>query len=141
LNLPPHAYVPGQTPRHDPSLFKALHDSVHSEMTTSELAQSAAWRAGWVFFENGFYWEAHEALEPVWMATSPNSVERHAVQALIQTANAALKERMNRPNAVLRLCDLAEAYLQACGPNVRNVMGLPLSELESHIEALRKVAK
>lgn len=141
MNLPPHAYVPGQTPRHDPSLFKALHDSVRCEMTTSELAQSAAWRAGWVFFENGFYWEAHEALEPVWMATAPNSVERHAVQALIQTANAALKKRMNRPNAVHRLCDLAEAHLQACGPIVRDVMGLPLDELESRIETLRKDAK
>lgn len=141
MNLPPYAYVPGQTPRHDPSLFKALHDSVRGEMTPAELAESAAWRAGWVFFENGFYWEAHEALEPVWMAMAPNSVERHAVQALIQTANAALKMRMNRPKAVRRLCDLAESHLRACGPTARDVMGLPLNELESRIETLRKHAK
>ncbi|MDK3071671.1 DUF309 domain-containing protein [Sedimentitalea sp. JM2-8] len=140
MNLPPHAYVPGQTPRHDPSLFDDLHDSVRVGMTGAEIANSAAWRAGRAFFEHGFYWEAHEALEPVWMATAPNSVERHAVQALIQTANAALKARMNRPNAVRRLCGMAETHLHACGSGVRDVMGLPLDDLESRIETLRKNA-
>jgi hypothetical protein len=140
VKLPPHAYVPGLTPRHDPSVFAELHGSVRAGMSVTDLAECAAMRMGWTFFENGFYWESHEALEPVWLATAPNSVERHAVQALIQTANAALKARMGRPNAVRRLCDLAEAHLDACGSGAVRVIGLPLDELKCRLDELRNSA-
>ena len=102
-DLPPHAYVPGQTPRHDASLFAALHGSVRPGMDAEALARTEAWRAGLHFLRAGYYWEAHEALEPVWMQTAPNSAARHLVQALIQAANAGLKLRMRRPRATLRL--------------------------------------
>lgn len=119
-------------------MFADLHRSVQPGMSPDDLAKSAAWQAGWVYFENGFYWEAHEALEVVWMATSPNSVERHAVQALIQTANAGLKLKMGRPNAVRRLCDMAQAHLDACGTKTGTVMGVTLADLAQCLARVRQ---
>jgi uncharacterized protein len=110
IPTPPYAYIPGQTPRHDTQLFAGL--SVPE--SSSDLTATLAWRAGLHYLENGFFWEAHEALEPVWMATRPNSTERHMVQALIQFANASLKAAMQRPKAVIRLCDIAREHLSFC---------------------------
>lgn len=138
MKLPPHAYVPGQTPRHDPARFDDLHSSVRPGMTPAELTETSAWRAGWLYLQNGFYWEAHEAFEPVWMQTLPNSVERHLVQALIQIANASLKDRMQRPRAVARLCDLAQTHLQACERGAPTVMTVKLGLVEKMIQNLRE---
>lgn len=138
--IPPHAYIPGQTPRHDDALFEPLHASVLPGMTPDQLSQTAAWHAGLRYLETGFFWEAHEALEPVWMQTQPNSVERHLVQALIQLANAALKERMQRPRAVIRLCDLASAHVEACEIGQATVMTVRLGWIQDMVTSLRERA-
>lgn len=104
-------------------------------MTPAELGDTLAFRAGLTFLDEGFHWEAHEALEPVWMALPPNSPERALVQGIIQIANASLKERMVRPNAVRRLCDLAEVQLRAAGD--ASLGGVDAKALESRIAALR----
>lgn len=71
--------------------------------------EAAAWGAnqpylyGTELFEAGFYWEAHEVWEPVWMNAIPNSAERRLLQALIQYTNAALKRDMGRDRAAQRL--------------------------------------
>ena len=76
-----------------------------------------AWRGnvpylyGMALFEAGFYWEAHEVWEPVWMNCAPNSPERHLLQALIQYANAALKRDMARARATRRLIDDCSKHL------------------------------
>lgn len=114
IPTPPYAYIPGQTPRHDEDLFADLSASVEH----GNLTNSLAWRAGLHYLEYGFFWESHEALEQVWLATPANSAERHMVQALIQFANASLKSVMQRPNAVLRLCDIANEHLSFCKSNV-----------------------
>lgn len=114
IPTPPYAYIPGQTPRHDEALFAKFPASVDQ----GGLTNSLAWRAGLSYLDQEFFWEAHEALEPVWMATLPNSAERHLVQAMIQFANASLKLAMQRPNAVLRLCDIARDHLSFCSGNV-----------------------
>lgn len=135
IPFPLHAYVPGRNARHDESLFKAFHASVQPGMSLEELEQTLAWRAGWLFVRNGYFWEAHEVLEPVWM-TLDAGPERQFVQGVIQVANAALKLKMGRPNAVRRLCDIADGHLDACG-EADAIMGLPLSEVRWFIEETR----
>jgi hypothetical protein len=137
MRFPTHAYIPGQTARHDPETFSGLHASVEAGMTVEALQETAAWKAGLAFLHNGYFWEAHEALEPVWMQTPPNSPERHLVQAVIQIANASLKELMGKPNAVCRLCDIAESHISDCGDIRTTLMGLHLSDLLGMIRALR----
>ncbi|MHA6262919.1 DUF309 domain-containing protein [Arenibacterium sp. CAU 1754] len=139
FSFPAHAYVPGLTARHPEGAFAALHDSVEPGMDVAALARTRAWRAGCALLQNGYFWEAHEALEPVWMQAPPNSVERQFVQGVIQTANAALKSKMGRPRAVLRLCDMAEQHLDSCGA-VDQVMGLALCDVRDMLENLRRFA-
>jgi predicted metal-dependent hydrolase len=127
--------VPGQGPRHDPERFAALHAGVTGGMGPDDLVRTDAWAAGLLYLDKGFFWEAHEVLEPVWMATEPGSAEREIVQALIQIANAALKVRMNRPRAVLRLCDIADAHVSAAG---RDAMGLARASLRARIAGIRQ---
>ena len=110
--FPEYPYVPGRTPRHPEGWFDAIRDTVRPGATARELADSPAWAAGLAYLEDGFFWEAHEVLEPVWMALPHGSREREMVQALIQLANACLKREMGRPRAVLRLCRMVAGHLQ-----------------------------
>ena len=106
------------------------------------LAGTAAWTAGWHYLRAGFFWEAHEVLEPVWMATRPDSPERQLVQGVIQIANAALKIEMQRPNAVRRLCDIADAHIAAAASaGTDPMMGLHFDALHQKIDEIRKMMK
>lgn len=140
IPLPPHAYVPGRNARHDEAVFDAFHVSVREGMDTETLRQTLAWRAGWHFVRAGYFWEAHEVLEPVWMVLPPNSVERRFVQGVIQAANAALKLKMDRPKAALRLCGIANDCLEQDSAE-DCVMGLPVAEVREFLEAVRRKAE
>ena len=105
IPLPPAPYVPGRTPRHPEDWFDQL------KADAARLERSTAFRAGLVYFDAGYFWECHEVLEAVWMAAPDPSAERDFVQAIIQLANARLKARMERPRAVLRLCDIVDGLL------------------------------
>lgn len=123
IAFPPHAYVPGRTRRHDEDAFSDICAGVNARMDAAGLAESMAWRAGLAYLEAGFFWEAHEVLEPVWMALPQDSYERRFVQAVIQLANAGLKDRMERPRAVTRLCDMVDAILDDL-PERETIMGV-----------------
>ncbi len=133
--LPEAAHVPGANPRPDEAAFDAVKAAVPAETTTEGAAENVAWQHGLRLIAAGYYWEAHEVLEPVWMNAAPNSPERHLLRAAIQLANAALKQRMGRPKASLRLCDIAEDEARAAGPGP--VMGLGGSPLVAATARLR----
>lgn len=128
---PSHAYVPGETERHPEDCFDALKTGVHGRMSEADMQDSLAWRAGLTFRAEGYYWECHEVLEALWLAT-PDGALRNYVQAVIQLANAQLKARMARPNAVRRLCGIVCVLLDGCGG--RDVI------LGQGVEALRAEA-
>jgi len=136
--LPPYAYVPGQTPRHDEGRWDDVRATAAPGMGADELAASPAFTAGMAFFENGYFWEAHEVWEAVWMACPPNSAEHRFVQALIQLANAELKLAMEKPRAALRLCAIAEAHLDetGAGPGTA-LLGVPVTWVGDRLGACR----
>ena len=117
-------------------MFAAFHDSVREGMDARELSATLAWRAGWQFVRAGYFWEAHEVLEPVWMALPPNSAERRFVQGVIQAANAALKLEMGRPRAALRLCGIADDWLAETG-GAERIMGLAVSDVRKALTEVR----
>lgn len=121
LTYPDYAYVPGRTPRHPDGFLDHLRVSVQPGASVQELQKSPAWIAGLCFIEHGYYWEAHEVLEPVWMVLPHGSPEREMAQVLIQYANALLKREMQRPRAVLRLCKMLQEKLVLVGQH--EVMG------------------
>jgi hypothetical protein len=110
---PPHAYVPGATPRHPEGWFDPLKAGITGDMTEAEMEASLAWQAGMTYRAEGFYWECHEVLEALWLVTDDGPL-RSYVQAVIQMANAQLKEKMGRPKASARLCDIVVGHLDDC---------------------------
>ena len=91
--MKPH--IPGQTPR--------------------PAQVPAGVQSGLALYRAGYFWEAHEAWEPVWLATPPAARERAFLQGAIQLANARLKLAMGRPRAAARIAPLAEAAFARAG--------------------------
>ncbi len=102
IRLPPYAHIPGVNARHDHEQFESICQSVEG-VALAELPATSAWKHGLAYMEREYFWEAHEVLEPVWMACPPNSAEKLFVQSLIQQANAGLKRKMGREQAAERL--------------------------------------
>ncbi len=121
---PSHAYVPGQNARHAEDIFDHCKAGLEG-LAVEQFDQSLAWRYGQGFLADGYYWEAHEVLEALWMACPPNAPEKLMIQAVIQFANAKLKERMQRPNAAARLREqAARLAAEAVARNGGPVLGL-----------------
>ncbi|MFK7858238.1 MAG: DUF309 domain-containing protein [Granulosicoccus sp.] len=131
---PDYAYVPGQTDRHSDDAFNAIRETASPGLCAHELACCNAFLTGLRFIDTGFYWEAHEVLEPVWMALPDNSIEKQFVQGLIQLANGRLKLRMGRQKAALRLVGQARG-LVPCGTS-STIMTLDVQEVHRWIDAL-----
>ncbi|WP_300535082.1 DUF309 domain-containing protein [uncultured Mameliella sp.] len=130
---PTHAHVPGQNARHAEDAFEHIRASARPGMTPADLAESDAFRHGLFYLDSGFYWEAHEVLEPIWMAL-PEGLDRRFVQGLIQTANAFLKQEMNRPGAARRLCGIARGLLPAS--REAWVMGIGAERIHAILDSL-----
>lgn len=118
MPLPPYRHVPGQNARPDEAFFEGV-----------KADRETAWLYGIRLLNSGFYWEAHEVLEPVWLDARPNSRERYLVQAVIHLANGLLKEAMVRPNARRRLAALARGRLLEAFPDGRGqLMGVDAAQ-------------
>jgi hypothetical protein len=110
---PDFAYVPGKTQRHPEGAFDAIRDTAQAGFSPEQLAECHAFRLGLRYLERGYYWEAHEVFEPVWMVLPDPSIERQFVQGLIQVANGYLKLEMDRPKAAVRLVVIAQSLIPA----------------------------
>lgn len=115
LPLPAHAHVPGSgsTPGMAPlEAAKALAPPVTRREGWQE---NPAYLYGHDLLEAGFFWEAHEVWEAVWLNCPPNSLEKLLLRMLIQQANARLKLVMGRQRAAERLADEAETLRAELG--------------------------
>jgi len=90
--MPARRHIPGSGSVPDMAVLKAA---------TADPGNAFAYGAD--LFNHGFFWEAHEVWEAVWVAAPPNSVRRLALRTLIQMANACLKLAMGKRNAFERL--------------------------------------
>ncbi len=132
ISLPQHAYVPGQNERHPASAFDAIIETAVQGDSPEQLANSDAFKAGIKFLESGFYWEANEVLEPVWMYLPIDCEERRFVQGLIQLADGFLKVEMGRTGSVMRNVNKARGLV----PNEGSVMNVDVQSVHGWIEVL-----
>lgn len=137
--VPPHAYVPGQTERHQEGWFDQIRDTAQSSMSAKDLAASKAFQTGLAYIGGGYFWEAHEVLEPVWLALPVRTPERQVVQALIQYANARLKLGMDRPKAAIRLCGIVRSILEALPVGL--IMGVDPVTFQCEVDSLERQIK
>ena len=132
--IPPHAYIPGQTARHPDALFDPLKQDVTAGLTPESLSKTTCFKTGLAYLESGYFWEAHELFEPVWMVLPEGSHERQFVQALIQLANGRLKVQMGRDNAARKLGGIVVALCD--GIDQATVMGCQVEEISEAGTAL-----
>ena len=93
--FPPYAYLPG---RHPHPVRDA--DGHSFGIDAVDDPRGLDWAVD--LFDAGYYWEAHEAWEPLWRAARRGSAERAVLKALILVAAAGLKLREGKPVAGLR---------------------------------------
>jgi len=134
---PDHKYVPGRTKRHSEGLFDPTRDTATTGMSVSALQDCQAFQTGLIYLKHGYYWEAHEVLEPVWMALDQDKPERQFVQGLIQLANGLLKIEMDKPNAALRLSVIA---LDLFDTDACHVMGVSVQKMRQQVMQLNAAA-
>ncbi|HEX5103310.1 MAG TPA: DUF309 domain-containing protein, partial [Pirellulaceae bacterium] len=90
--LPPYGYVPGQGLPH-PTSDKRGHSFGRHEPPAMPLAD-ATWRQNetWLYavdlFNQGYYWEAHEAWEALWHACGRKGPTADLLKGLIKLAAA-----------------------------------------------------
>ena len=113
--LPPHAYIPGQTQRHQKTQFDEIISSLPSAIDFETLQTLSAFHAALNFMQHGFHWEAHEILEAIWIKTAQNSIERLFTQCIIHLANANLKHIMKRETATQKIMVQANALYAEIG--------------------------
>jgi hypothetical protein len=129
--------MPGVNARPDEAFFAAVKASAPAATADETGAENVAWRYGLRLLNAGFYWEAHEVLEPVWLNAAPNSRERQLVQAVIHLANGLLKQAMGRPGACLRLAELCRgAFAGAFPSGPGRLMGIDYADAVSAVDAL-----
>ncbi len=113
--LPPYAFVPGFSPH--PASDPRGHMYGHRPATPAPLAPET-WRRSEDFlygvdlFNHGFYWEAHEAWEGLWLAAGRVGPTALWLKALIKLAAAAVKLREGNVTGATRHATRARTLLQ-----------------------------
>lgn len=135
LDLPEYKHVPGINPRPDCSFLESIASQAHAVTEDCTAIENIAWHYGIRLLNAGYYWESHEVLEAVWLNASPNSRERYLLQAVIHLANARLKQKMSRHNAVVRLSKLATDCVHRAWPTVAadRLMGISSDQLSQQL--------
>lgn len=135
-SFPSYAHLPGINKRPDDGFLEAIIENVPPLSSVESPEKYSLWLYGLRLIEGGYFWEAHEVLEPVWFQCVPNSREKFLVQGIIQYANARLKFCMNRLGAVRRLAVMADDLLQEAARGEEVVMGISISDYRKEICAL-----
>jgi len=94
--FPAYRYLPFQPeiphPRNDPAGHSyGLKDLYLPQFMPEDWRDCEPYLHGVDLFNNGYWWEAHEAWESVWLAAGRETEHGNFVQGLIQLAGAQLK--------------------------------------------------
>jgi hypothetical protein len=103
LPLPRWRHRPGRDAGADRAHLQPVLALVPERYDAVVPANDPALREGLRLNDHGFHWEAHEILEAVWRRAPQGGLDRIALRAVIQVANANLKQAMARPRAAMRL--------------------------------------
>ena len=113
--FPPYTYLPGHRPHptRDPEGhgFEILtQGDAFLSLTAWESCE--AYRLGVELFNQGYYWEAHEAWEQVWRTMGKHTHEGQFIQGLIKVSAAAIKIRQGHSKAARSLLTQSSQHFQ-----------------------------
>ena len=126
LELPIEPYIPGKNKRPHFSSYK-LHNRPATSIQECRGDKNRHLLYGIDLFNNGYYWEAHEAWEDL-CRIEENREFRAVLQGLIQITGGAVKLIQGNSNGVIKLWTSAMKYLK--------VGSIPICELD--IESILK---
>lgn len=112
--LPERPYVPGRGPHPSTSLTTLPSEPDPPSTwngTEHSLRSQPNYRWGIDLYNHGYYWEAHESWEALWIQATRGADVHTFLQGLIQCAAAALKARMDQPAACTALAKRGLAKL------------------------------
>lgn len=118
-SFPPYAYLPGEHPH-------PTNDPAGHSFGEGESNDPPAFEWGVDLYEHGYFWEAHEAWEPLWKASE--GAERSLLAGLIQCAAACLKVAVGERRGARRLGERAVGHLRAVGGIARGVDAAALAD-------------
>lgn len=143
--FPAYAYLPGRTPHPTRDPDGHSHDAVPH---TPEPPDPDHWRAcadylyGIDLFNHGFYWEAHEAWEGLWVACGREGATATFLQALINLAAAGFKARWGSARGMsanaATAFHLFQSFAARRGRHGERYMGLDSRVLAAFADRLSK---
>ena len=107
-DLPPYTYVPGYAP-HPVSAPDGHMQQTRPPDTWSQ-QDHLLW--GKRLFEHGYYWEAHEAWEYLWLELGRTSEDALTVKGLIKLSASAVKCREGNATGAIRHASRAAELLR-----------------------------
>ncbi len=115
FRLPPYSYVTGRYPH--PTSDPLGHSFGHAPLSPPPIvperyAESRAYLFGLDLFNHGYYWEAHETWEALWIAAGRSGTTADFLKGLIKLAAAGVKVREGRPDGVRRHAARARELFQ-----------------------------
>jgi predicted metal-dependent hydrolase len=145
--LPPYSFVPGFRPHpvSDPRghLFGVARSPVEP-LQIQQWAKSEEYLYGVDLFNFGFYWEAHEAWESLWIAAARRGPVAIWLKALIKLAAAMVKLREGNTNGAARHCGRAFELLADLSamlpPDQQTYCGMRLSCVEQVANGISRLA-
>lgn len=123
--FPPYAYVPGLRPHPRHLRAHAQEDPPPAPLDPGAWRDSLPYLRGLELFERGYYWEAHEAWEGLWIAAGREGTVAELLRGLILLAAAGVKIRQSRGAGAAKL----GARAQRCLERVRQQHGAELAGL------------
>ena len=126
IELPLYAHKPGLNKRPEEGFLDFIIGQAPEETSSETSSTNLPWLYGLRLFKEGYFWEAHEVWEEVWLRARPNSRERFLVQGMIHLANAELKSSLSKDNAAEKLRKRAEESFSRAFPATKgaSVMGI-----------------
>ena len=134
--LPPYSYVPRRFPHpvSDPQGHSFGADPPPAELLDPDRWQICrAYLYGVDLFNHGYYWEAHEAWEGLWLACGRTGPTGWFLKGLIKLAAAGVKARELTPRGMQsharRAAELFQQTAHELNAEDLRFMGLRLTEL------------
>ena len=137
--FPSYRYLPFQTeiphPRNDPAGHSyGLEDDYLPNFDPDDWRDCEPYLYGVDLFNHGYWWEAHEAWETVWLAAGRDTPHGNFVQGLIQLAGAQLKRFTGVSRGAQMLTETGIAKLLLVDSNAGFYLGI---EVMSFIDELK----
>ena len=144
--FPPYSYVPGHAAHPVSNPAGHSHGTEHRSpppLTPASWQESPEYLYGIDLFNHGYYWEAHEAWEALWLAAGRHGSVADFLKGLIKLAAAGVKAREGNPRGVqrhgLRAIELLCSVQSQLGP-AEDYCGVRLAGLIESASALARDA-